>query len=83
MSKIKQKRDKYFKFRLMFSEIEELQKMAQAENLDPSKFVRSRIFSHKRAVAQLWNSLESDGELGESGKFPNRYIEWLISSMIA
>ena len=51
MSKIKQKRDKYFKFRLMLSEIEELQEMAQAENLDPSKFVRSRIFSHKRAVA--------------------------------
>ena len=51
MKKTKQNRDKYFKFRLMMSEVEELQKMAQAENLDPSKFVRSRIFSHKRAVA--------------------------------
>ena len=51
MKKIKQNRDKYFKFRLMLSEVEELQKMAQAENLDPSKFVRSRIFSHEIAVA--------------------------------
>jgi hypothetical protein len=39
------KRDKYFKFRLLPSEVTELKKLAKAERLDPSKFVRSRIFS--------------------------------------
>ena len=44
------KRDKYFKFRLLLSEVEELKELAKAENLDPSKFVRSRIFSKNIAA---------------------------------
>ena len=45
------KKDKYVSFRLMLSEIEELRIMAKANNQNISSFVRSRIFSHKRAVA--------------------------------
>lgn len=41
----KAKRDKFFKIRLLQSEVTELRNLAQAENLDPSKFVRSLIFS--------------------------------------
>ncbi|MEA5487105.1 MULTISPECIES: plasmid mobilization protein [Pseudanabaena] len=44
------KRDKYFKFRLLLEEVQELKEMAKSENLDPSKFVRSRIFSQKDAA---------------------------------
>ena len=40
----KAKRDKFFKLRLLLSEETKLKELAQAENLDPSKFVRSRIF---------------------------------------
>ena len=49
MKKMK-KRDKYFKFRLLLEEVLELKEMAKAENLDPSKFVRSRIFSKNIAA---------------------------------
>ena len=45
------KRDKYFKFRLLLEEVLELKEMAKSENLDPPKFVRSRIFTHKRKAA--------------------------------
>jgi hypothetical protein len=44
------KRDKYFKFRLLLSEVEELKSMAQDENQNVSRFIRSRIFSKKLAV---------------------------------
>jgi hypothetical protein len=40
----KTKRDKFFKIRLLPSEVTELKELAKSENLDPSKFVRSRIF---------------------------------------
>ena len=50
MKKMK-KRDKYFKFRLLLEEVQELKEMAKAENLDPSKFVRSRIFTPKIKAA--------------------------------
>ena len=49
MKKVKT-RDKYFKFRLLLEEVQELKEMAKAENLDPSKFVRSRIFSKNIAA---------------------------------
>ncbi|CAN1213531.1 hypothetical protein TUMEXPCC7403_25215 [Tumidithrix helvetica PCC 7403] len=45
------KREKYFKFRLLLSEVEELKELAQSENLDPSKFVRKLIFAHKQQIA--------------------------------
>jgi len=45
------KRDKYFKFRLLLSEVEELKELAQAEDLDPSKFVRKLIFSKNQKAA--------------------------------
>ena len=48
--KKEKKRDKYFKFRLLLEEVQELKEMAKAENLDPSKFVRSKIFDTKRAA---------------------------------
>ena len=44
------KRDKYFKFRLLLSEVEELKEMAKAKDLDPSKYVRSLIFSKNIAA---------------------------------
>jgi hypothetical protein len=37
-------RDRFLKIRLLPSEVTELQRLAKSENLDPSKFVRSRIF---------------------------------------
>lgn len=58
--KKEKKRDKYFKFRLMLSEVQELKKLAQAENLDPSKFVRSRIFSKNIAYPVSSSQLASD-----------------------
>ena len=44
------KRDKFFKIRLLTTEVTELRELAKAENLDPSKFVRSRIFSKNIAA---------------------------------
>jgi hypothetical protein len=44
------KRDKYFKFRLLLSEVEELKELAKSEKLDPSKFVRRLIFSKNIAA---------------------------------
>jgi|GEM_PF-2199957 len=44
------KRDKFFKIRLLPSEVTELKELAKSENLDPSKFVRSRIFSKNIAA---------------------------------
>ena len=46
----KTKRDKFFKIRLLSSEVTELNELAKSENLDPSKFVRSRIFSKNIAA---------------------------------
>ena len=46
----KTKRDKFFKIRLLSSEVTELKELAKSENLDPSKFVRSRIFSKNIAA---------------------------------
>ena len=50
LMKKEKKRDKYFKFRLLPSEVTELRELAKSENLDPSKFVRSKIFDTKRAA---------------------------------
>lgn len=44
------KKDKYVSFRLLLSEVSELDAMAQSENLDRSKFIRSKIFSKKDAA---------------------------------
>jgi hypothetical protein len=44
------KKDKYVSFRLLLSEVKDLDAMAQSENLDRSKFIRSRIFSKKYAA---------------------------------
>jgi hypothetical protein len=44
------KKDKYVSFRLLLSEVVELDAMAQSKNLDRSKFIRSRIFSKKYAA---------------------------------
>ncbi|MFZ4728958.1 MAG: hypothetical protein ACOYMQ_09905 [Pseudanabaena sp.] len=43
-------KDKYVSFRLLLSEASELDAMAQSENLDRSKFIRSRIFTNKIAA---------------------------------
>lgn len=43
-------RDRFFKIRLLPSEVTELQRLAKSENLDPSKFVRRRIFSQNKAA---------------------------------
>ena len=44
------KKDKYISFRLLQKEVSELDAMAQSENLDRSKFIRSKIFAHKIAA---------------------------------
>ncbi len=44
------RKDKYVSFRLLLSEVSELDAMAQSENLDRSKFIRSKIFAHKIAA---------------------------------
>ena len=46
----KTKRDKFFKIRLLPSEVTELKELAKSENLDPSKYARSRIFSKNVAA---------------------------------
>ena len=43
-------RDRFLKIRLLPSEVTELQRLAKSENLDPSKFVRRRIFSQNKAA---------------------------------
>ena len=45
------RKDKYISFRLLLSEIEDLKSMAQSENKNVSRFIRSRIFSQKDAAA--------------------------------
>jgi Ribbon-helix-helix protein, copG family len=45
------KKDKYISFRLLLSEVSELDELAKKEKLDRSKFIRSRIFSQKDAAA--------------------------------
>jgi len=44
------KKTSFVSFRLLFSEVEELDAMARSKNLDRSKFIRSRIF-HKKYAA--------------------------------
>ena len=46
----KTKRDKFFKVRLLSSEVAALDELAKAENLDRSKFIRSRIFDKNIAA---------------------------------
>ena len=46
----KAKRDKFFKIRLLPSEVNELKELAKSEKLDPSKFVRRLIFSKNIAA---------------------------------
>jgi hypothetical protein len=45
-----QKKDRYISFRLLLSEVVELDAMAQSKNLDRSKFIRSKIFTNKIAA---------------------------------
>ena len=44
------RKDRYVSFRLLRKEVSELDAMAQSENLDRSKFIRSRIFDNKIAA---------------------------------
>jgi hypothetical protein len=44
------KKDRYISFRLLRKEVSELDAMAQSENLDRSKFIRSKIFTNKIAA---------------------------------
>ena len=44
------KKDRYVSFRLLISEVAELKSLAQAENKNVSRFIRSRIFSKKDAA---------------------------------
>jgi hypothetical protein len=44
------KKDRYISFRLLLSEVVELDAMAQSKNLDRSKFIRSKIFNKKYAA---------------------------------
>ena len=46
----KTKRDKFFKIRLLPSEVTELKELAKSNKLDPSKFIRSLIFSKNVAA---------------------------------
>jgi hypothetical protein len=41
------KKDKYVSFRLLLSEVAQLKALAQAENKNVSRFIRSRIFPTK------------------------------------
>jgi hypothetical protein len=41
------KKDRYVSFRLLLSEVAELKALAQAENENVSRFIRSRIFPTK------------------------------------
>lgn len=44
------KKDKYVSFRLLLSEVSELKSLAQAENKNVSRFIRSKIFVKKDAA---------------------------------
>ena len=44
------KKDKYVSFRLLLSEAVELKTLAQAENKNVSRYIRSKIFAHKIAA---------------------------------
>jgi hypothetical protein len=44
------KKDRYVSFRLLISEVSELKSLAQAENKNVSRFIRSKIFSKKDAA---------------------------------
>jgi len=44
------KKDKFVSFRLLLSEMSELKALAQAENKNVSRYIRSRIFSKKDAA---------------------------------
>jgi hypothetical protein len=44
------KKDRYVSFRLLISEVSELKSLAQAENKNVSRFIRSRIFVKKDAA---------------------------------
>ena len=46
----RQIRDRFLKIRLLPSEVAEIQRLAKSENLDPSKFVRSKIFDKNIAA---------------------------------
>ena len=43
-------RDRFLRIRLLPSEVTELQRLAKSANLDPSKFVRRRIFDKNIAA---------------------------------
>jgi hypothetical protein len=44
------KKDRYVSFRLLLSEVSELKTLAQAENKNVSRYIRSKIFAHKIAA---------------------------------
>jgi hypothetical protein len=44
------RKDRYVSFRLLRKEVSKLDAMAKSENLDRSKFIRSKIFSKKYAA---------------------------------
>jgi hypothetical protein len=44
-------KDKYVSFRLLLSEASELKSMAQAENKNVSRYIRSRVFPQKIEAA--------------------------------
>ena len=44
------KKDRYVSFRLLISEVAELKSLAQAENKNVSRYIRSKIFAHKIAA---------------------------------
>jgi hypothetical protein len=44
------KKDRYVSFRLLLSEAVELKSLAQAENKNVSRYIRSKIFSKKDAA---------------------------------
>jgi hypothetical protein len=44
------KKDRYVSFRLLISEVSELKTLAQAENKNVSRYIRSKIFSKKDAA---------------------------------
>ena len=44
------RKDKYVSFRLLLSEVSQLKALAQAENKNVSRYIRSKIFSKKDAA---------------------------------
>ena len=51
MNKKNKTRDQFFKLRLLSDEVVELKHLAQSEELDISKYVRSRIFAQNQQAA--------------------------------